>query len=47
MLSRIASPSGKISDTSDGSCWDITGVYGPQHGSDKNEFMQELRDLKL
>ncbi|KAM0830982.1 hypothetical protein ACQ4PT_065875 [Festuca glaucescens] len=38
--------SGRITDRSDGSFWDISCVYGPQDDSEKIEFLQELRLLR-
>jgi hypothetical protein len=45
-VSDCFSLSARITDISDGSFWDITGVYEPQDDSDKIAFLQELRDLR-
>ncbi|PNT61887.1 hypothetical protein BRADI_5g22353v3 [Brachypodium distachyon] len=37
--------SATISWSADGTCWRLTGVYGPQGEAQKTEFIRELREL--
>lgn len=46
LAAGVHSVSGTIRDKSDGNCWSITGVYGPQLEADKMEFMSELRRIQ-